>query len=264
MSKNFFHSGAIYIDRYRGPSASNTPQSILVSLSVYGSTSGTLAWSDSFETYPLGSFPSAWTPDANASDLSTNYVTNSIASSGSNSLRLYGVVGGSWAAITYRALGVTPTYRISFDVYNGTETLSGAHPYRAEVGIREGMSWVNPGRWLIYFDQYGNVKDTTGATITTYSTAQWYHIEIVYSRPDSATVSVSYTINGTTYPAVITAAQSSESSMTNVELSAQEGSPSCQDRSRVDSRRVQCVTVRDSRNPYSRKSCRLRTDRWLK
>jgi hypothetical protein len=63
---------------------------------------------DDFESYSTGSFPSSWIPDANANDISNNYVDASVYYEGSKSLRLHGLVGGCWGALTYHPLNITP------------------------------------------------------------------------------------------------------------------------------------------------------------
>lgn len=181
-------------------------------------------WSDGFESYTTGTFPSTWTPDANAvSDPNNNKVTTAVAHTGEKSLQLHGVVTGCWGALAYRALSVSPLYEIEVAVYNGNEPLSGCHPERAGLGIRQGFSWQNPAREFILFRGNGTITSAAGNVLQTYTPLTWYTVRIRYERPSSSQVRIVYWINGVYKGEETLTADPDEDQMTNLEINAQEG-----------------------------------------
>ncbi|HLF32871.1 MAG TPA: hypothetical protein VI583_01460 [Cyclobacteriaceae bacterium] len=180
-------------------------------------------WSDGFESYTTGTFPSNWTPDGNATANATNYVTTTTSFSGTKSLQLYGTVGGCWGALAYRSLTISPPFEIELAIRNGNETLSGCHPYRANFGLRKGTSWANPSRQFILFNGEGEILGATNNLLQTYTTLEWYTVRIRYESPSSSEVRISYWINGIYKGVETLAAQSEEGQMTNFEITVQEG-----------------------------------------
>jgi len=181
-------------------------------------------WSDGFESYETGSFPSAnWVPDANALDTANNYVDATKAYSGSKSLRLYGDVGGCWAAATYRPLNINPPYYIEVKVNNGSENLSGCHPSRAFIMLREGTSWTNPGRPLVTFNGNGKIETFDGMVLGNYSSGVWYSVKVKYEILSSFKVRVSYWINDSFKGYEDFDAIQEETNLTNLDLTAAEG-----------------------------------------
>jgi hypothetical protein len=181
-----------------------------------------LVWEEYFESYSAGSFPSAWTPDGNATSSSTNYVDNTVFYEGTKSLRLFGTIGGCWAALVYRPLNVSYPYEIEVAVRNGDESLSGCHPDRAYIGIRQGTSWYNPGRCLISFKGDGTINGGGGVFLGSYKTLTWYTVRIRYQRPFPSEVKLSYWINGTYKGSEVLSAISDEDQLTNIDLTVQE------------------------------------------
>jgi len=195
-------------------------------------------WSDGFESYETSSFPSAnWVPDANASDSANNYVDASEYYSGSSSLSLYGQVGGCWGALAYRPINVNPPYYIEVKVNNGSENLSGCHPYRAHLAIYEGTSWTNPWRVLVTFDADGQIRtswhgggtsDMSGPegnrlVLGEYSPGIWYTVRVKYEIPDDSTVRLTYWINGVYKEQQAFTVSSNEAMLTNLGFQAAEG-----------------------------------------
>ncbi len=191
---------------------------ITVTVSPYYST---LVWEDGFESYQGGAFPSAtWTPDANAS---ASYVDNTVSFEGTKSLRHIGALGVCWGALAYRPITVSPPYEIEFIVRNGNESLSGCHPDRAYIGIRKGFGWLNPSRSFITFTGDGSIISSSGASLRTYETLNWYRVRIRYERPSSSEVKVSYWIDDTFVGNETLQARAEEDQMTNIDLTLQEG-----------------------------------------
>ena len=182
-----------------------------------------LVWTDTFESYSSGSFPSDWTPDGNATDGSTNYVDNTVSYEGTKSLRLFGSIGGCWAAIAYHPLIVSPPYEIEVVVRNGNDPLSGCNPDRGSIGIRKGTSWTNPGRHFIMFKGDGTIISAAQNSLGNYTSLTWYTIKIRYERPSPSEVNVSYWINGAYKGTEVLSSQAEEDQMTNLGLTVLEG-----------------------------------------
>jgi len=180
-------------------------------------------WSESFESYPTGFFPSAWIRDGNANDTTANHVTTTAFSGGEKSLRLYGTIGGCWAAIAYHPLIVTAPFELEVAVRNGNESLSGCNPDRAIIHLRQGLSWTNPARTLIHFKGNGNINSAAGNILQTYTSLTWYVVRVRYERLSPTQVRISYWINGVYKGVETLAADAQEDQMTNLELSALEG-----------------------------------------
>ena len=186
-----------------------------------------LIFNDDFESYAAGSWPSIWIADGNGTDGATNYIDDTIYYSGSKSLKLFGTIGGCWAAIAYREISVMAPFQIEVKVRNGDETLYGCHPHAAYIGLRKGTSWTNPARGLILFDGAGSIRSngsSTGAVLESgYSNLTWYTVRILYERPSPTEVRISYWINGVPKGSETLLAIAEEDLLTNLELSAAEG-----------------------------------------
>lgn len=179
-------------------------------------------WHENFESYEVNTFPSTWVKDGNASSASTNFVTDQTSSEGSKSLQLYGSVGGCWGSIGYRALNTTSPYFIEMDIKNGTENLSGCHPNRAAIVLRQGTSWTNPGRLFVYFYNDGNIH--LGDEISDkFSTDIWYTVKIKYDKISSSEVKITYWINNVLKGEYTVDADSGEDEFTNLEIAVEEG-----------------------------------------
>lgn len=191
-------------------------------------TQQSVIWEDGFETYSANSWPSNWTADGNGTDGTTNYVDNTVYDSGAKSLRLFGIIGGCWGALAYRPITVVAPYIIEVRIRNGNEALSGCHPDRAYIGLRQGTSWSNPSRVLINFMGDGSIRSGSSNILeTSYSTLTWYSIRILYERPSSTQVKVSYWINGVSKGYETFTAIAEESLLNNLDLTTQEGTVWC-------------------------------------
>jgi hypothetical protein len=181
------------------------------------------AWQDDFESYSTDSFPSAWVPDGNATDNATNYITSSTSGQGAKSLQLHGVVAGCWGSIAYRQITISPPFELELMVRNGNESLSGCHPERAGIGLRQGTHWSNPSRSFVEFMGNGNVLSASGDLLQTFSTLSWYTVRVRYEKPTTTEVKMTYWIDGTRRGVETLTADPEEDQMTNLELNVQEG-----------------------------------------
>ena len=206
-----------YYYRVVGQNSAGTTRGSIVNFT----TSAQIVWQDGFEPYTSGTFPSLWVPDGNATDTQTNYVDGTISSGGTRSLRLYGRLGGNWAAIAYRSLTVSAPFEIELMVRNGNEPMSYWYR-RASVGLRKGTNWINPARTLLVCF-HNDITDVANNALTNYSELAWYKLRIRYERPTSTDVKVSYWINDMFYGSRTLAALAEEDEMTNFELTVGEG-----------------------------------------
>ena len=146
-------------------------------------------------------FPAAWSYSGN-SDI---HVVSDIKASGVNAVRLYGDVGGCWGALLHRPLGIQPPFLIQADFRNGTETLSGCHPWFAGMGLNTDESSTSPGRALFECSPAGGANavdavlgegDPSELTrIGTYTRGLASHRDLV-QKVDAATVRLSYWLDG--------------------------------------------------------------------
>jgi hypothetical protein len=143
-------------------------------------------------------------------------------SDGSHALQLYGTVGGCWAALAYHPIPLSGPLDVKVKVRNGDNTLTGCHPDRADIGLREGTSWANPERRLMSFLGNGTITSGNGLVLGSYNAGQWYEAEIRY-EPQGSQVRLTYLIDGSMRESETVPVSSSESSLTNLEIGSQEG-----------------------------------------
>jgi hypothetical protein len=182
-----------------------------------------LIWEDGFESYTSGTFPSNWVADANATNLSKNFVNNNVKKEGENSLQLFGSLGACWGALAYRSISVSPPYFISFDVKNGTEQLSGCHPDRASIALRNGTSWSNPARSLVDFKNDGKIYANGSDFLDSYSTDTWINVIIKYELPESNQVKSTFWVNNNLKGEFYSSTIAEENGLDNLQLAVQEG-----------------------------------------
>jgi hypothetical protein len=181
-------------------------------------------WADNFETYTAGTWPYNYTADGNGTDISSNYIDNSVAYSGSKSLHVFGILGGCWGTLAYRNVNIMPPYELKLMVRNGNEVLNGCHPNRAFFGLRQGTYWGNPSRSFMVF-RGSDTIESSGAQVHlgSYTTLEWYEIKVRYERPDVDSVKLSYWINGDFKGSETLKALPSENMLSSVELAVDEG-----------------------------------------
>lgn len=176
---------------------------------------------DDFESCQAGAFPCGWTYSGNSNIV----IDSSVASTGKQSTRLFGLLSACWAALLHRPLHVSPPFTVEFYTRNGTEPLSGCHPYRASVAIYTQATWTSPGRSLITFLPDGGIQTggVASAIVGTYNSNQWVKVRIGYQRPSSSLVTVSYWINDIFKGTFSDSATTDESSLAYLSLVSQEG-----------------------------------------
>lgn len=183
---------------------------------------------DFFESYSLHTWPSPnWVADGNAdTDPANNRVELDPTGGPNQVLKLHGVPGAYWAALTYHPASFSNEYLLEVSVYNGSESImGGGHNVRGQIGMRHGTSWVNPARTLLTFRGDGTLIGADGTTeLPTYQTERWYDIAIHYKR-NPGDVSLQYWLDGVYFGAVTASmeSQSLEDSLDHIDISAQAG-----------------------------------------
>ena len=153
-------------------------------------------WSDDFEGYAAGTFPSSNWTGSGYGYLPDSYIDNSKSYSGSQSLKLYGIPNGNWAAIASRPLLLSPPFSIELFVFNGSETIGPSpHFTRCAISFRTGQDWVGTtGRSLFYFYWTGEIYGIS-SVIGTYATGVWYKVKMSYEITNANKIKVSYWLN---------------------------------------------------------------------
>jgi len=151
---------------------------------------------ETFESYDLNSWPESWQPDANVNiDRTNNKITQDPSSPNNQVLKMHGALAACWGAHCYHPCTFDEEYILEARIYNGSDSLSGCHPDRAQIGMRQGTSWVNPCFYLLLSPGDGHFVASDGTELMTYQTEQWYDIRILYSR-NNTNLNLKYWING--------------------------------------------------------------------
>jgi len=192
--------------------------------SVLGTgTARAQSWYESFDEYPVGSFPSPdWIPSGNNG---TSIVNSEYVSPSDQSVQMYGVVGGCWGAVIDRELQVTPPFTIQFYARNGNESLSGCHPIRATSALSTGPSWTYPDRLLSTFGANGDFLADWPTVVKgpAFPLLTWIQVQITYQPLNAKRVRIGYWLNGRFYKSVTLPQASYEGQLAWLELVSNEG-----------------------------------------
>ncbi len=141
-------------------------------------------WCEGFEDYLL---PDGWTQNWTGSgNIPGIIVDSNEAKSGNKSLRIFGALGSCWGGVATRPL--TTNFPVSFDcwVRNGSEGLSGCHPYRSALSFRPGPDWTDiPEVSAFYFLENGDLDvriDGGSSIIPGLALNEWHHIRMELSK----------------------------------------------------------------------------------
>ena len=193
---------------------------LVISFFISSIAHSQLVWQDDFESYPLGSFPSPpWYASGNTGGA---YIDDSVSFSGSQSLYLFGIIGGCWGVDAYRAITIPPPFTIEFMVYNGSENIYGCHPFRGSLELKSGTNWWDCGRYLMDFRNDGRIMlyDSIGWH---YNEQEWVKVKVNYSRPTPTHVHLKYWVNDQLLYEVDSPNISCEDNLAYVGIAAQEG-----------------------------------------
>lgn len=140
------------------------------------------ALDDTFETYAVGTFPNPpWVGDANAvSNPQHNRVVADPVDASNQVLQLYGTHPGNWSALAYHPCAFPSTFDVTLRTY--------LHAYYIDsvargvvAQMRQGTSWTNPGRGLLFFGEDGDVR-LGGVTVGSFEHDRWYDVRVRYAR----------------------------------------------------------------------------------
>ncbi|MBN2464939.1 hypothetical protein JXD38_04875 [candidate division WOR-3 bacterium] len=191
---------------------------VLVLVAAVGTTVAN--WTDDFESYPAGQWPS---PDWISSGNSDGYIVTDVKHGGEKSFRMYGVLGAYWGALAHRYIGTDAAYTIDFWIRNGDEPIPpSGHQYRGSIDLHTQANWVPPAARIMDWDKYGQVHGRGGTLLGSYNTLTWYHVEVLYERNATA-VHMEYWIDGVYKGEENLAASSSELDFDYIALTAQAG-----------------------------------------
>lgn len=140
---------------------------------------------DDFESYAVNSWPSPWTKDANANQSSTNKIVADPQNPSNKVLQLHGSLGGCWGALAYYPCAFSDDFWVDVKVRNGSETLTGCHPYRASSAMRYGTYWyagTNPAFGFWVFTDTSLTTDASNILKPDYVANQWYNLKVHHQR----------------------------------------------------------------------------------
>lgn len=182
---------------------------------------GQSIWSDDFEAYASGSWPSPnWIDDGNTG----GYVDDAVFHSGLQSLRLHGIIGVYWAELAYHTIGTSPPWTFECYIRNGNESIPPeGHPHRGAFVLRDQPTWTSGGRGLMIFSKDGHIYGAANEDLGTYQVDTWYKVGIRYEYPVAGQVRITYWIDDTQVGQVVLPPESVESSIAYLEVYAGAG-----------------------------------------
>mgnify|MGYP000875337242 CR=1 FL=1 len=147
-----------------------------------------LLFSDDFESYPLGSFPSQWTLVFNGlGDQYQQVITDPVDSS-NKCFRMQGE--RNWAADAVRYFQSNKTL-LGFEVSVLVTNVTGTAGDNVKVGFWDQINW-GQAKWNdgVAFTDNGTIvardyveAEGTGTALQSYVPNQWYHIRFILDRP---------------------------------------------------------------------------------
>ena len=157
-----------------------------------------LLFSDDFENYTIGSFPSQWTLVFNGMGNQYQRVIGDPLSSSNKCFQLQGE--RNWAADAVRYFQ-SNSDTIGFEVSVLVTANAGKPQDDVKVGLWKQVNW-GQAKWTdgVAFTDNGTIvardfveAEGTGTILQTYSPGQWYHIRFVLDRPNQQ---ISVYVNG--------------------------------------------------------------------
>ena len=154
-------------------------------------------WSDDFEEYAVGVFPSPnWLGSGNAVP-PASCVDDARPMNGLKALKLYGIPNQKTAAGAHRLIDVDPPYTLEFSVCNGAEVLGPPGYFsRAAIFLRSGPSLDANARRLMECTPMGLLFGVTGPVLMTpFEKETWYKMKIKYESAGMNKIRATYWIN---------------------------------------------------------------------
>jgi hypothetical protein len=177
-------------------------------------------WTDNFESYPTGQWPSPdWIPSGN----SDGSIVTDVKYAGAKSFRMYGDLGAYWGTCAHRYIGTDAAYTIDFWIRNGDEPIPPTgHQYRGSIDLHTQAHWVPPAARIMDWDANGQVHGRGGTRLGSYEPLTWYHVQVHYER-SASTVHMEYWIGGVKKGEEDLDAHESEMDFDYIALTAQAG-----------------------------------------
>jgi|GEM_PF-4541823 len=159
-------------------------------------TSSGPGWCDDFESYAVGTHPSTWHGTGNSS---ATRIDNTVAYTGNNSLRFYGLLGGCWAGLASHPLEISYPFTLEMAVRNGSEPLSGCHPYRASLEFKTGPNWwdqgVPGGFWFLPNGDFKVNLNSTDPSFSGFALNAWHKVRVEYDTPGDGLLHAKYWVD---------------------------------------------------------------------
>jgi hypothetical protein len=176
--------------------------------------------SDTFESYPLGGWPSPW----GAGGHSDGQIVVDPEDAGNQVLELVGSTTGTFATGADRSVVFPTNFALSIDIYNSSDPVNLGIPARGYIYMRPGSGFATPSRTLIGFNSDGNIVGSDASVIQTYSTDTWYHLDISYDLLGSD-LTLQYFIDNTFTAEITTTVNlTTEGNLDHFQLTGQAGS----------------------------------------
>ena len=199
--------------------------SCCVRISSAGIGRGEVLWQEDFESVACGQLPNGWVSGCGHSDYG---VDCSASCDGERSLRGYGILGGCWASLIVSPIDPGLVYlddfTVEFTMLNGSEGLSGCHPYRATLAMYKQVCWApHASRGLLTVLADGSLRSSGGIVFGSVPLETCNTVRIRYTRPESETVRVQYWVDGDFLHGESLASVSYEDELVYFHWGAQEG-----------------------------------------
>jgi DNA-binding beta-propeller fold protein YncE len=152
-----------------------------------------MLWCDDFECSGSSCWTTKWHGSGNVPGI---FIDNTTASTGTQSLHMFGALGSCWAAVATRPISLSLPQEITLTVKNGNEPFSGCNKFRATLGLRtNGPDWSDcPCPHLLAFLPNGDIRiwqGTDSLQFSGFAAGEWHHIKChVATSGDTVTAKI--------------------------------------------------------------------------
>ena len=153
-----------------------------------------IKWSDGFEPYTVGQFPSpGWTYTGN----SAIAVDTEKKAEGNQSLRAHASPGGCWEALPVHLLEVSTagSFSIEFEMLISSDHVQGCHQMLGNAWLGTTADWTTNQLTPIIITQYDGSVLGRGGQIGTFAKDTWIKVRMDYQRTTATSVRSRYWID---------------------------------------------------------------------
>jgi hypothetical protein len=177
------------VARYKNPLNAPAHAKIIVGQNTASSQQEKTIFSDDFESYALGAFPSigGWELVFNGKGTAYQTISNAYYVSPTKSFRLWGQP--DWSAVAQKTFSSSSRY-LGYEVSILIKTVGSGGPGRGEYfGFynRDAATW---GKWyaIVFFNEDNMNIQSEGNTMVlgTWTTGTWYHVRVILDRDAKA------------------------------------------------------------------------------